>query len=148
MIPDVVGPFDKKDVSNLGSTTEVAEEPVVNDVRDEDPVEDFEMLWSLRPSGKLFKLGCDNLKWLTCTTVGGTTSFFEPVICKVHNNISDWFEKLTTNSLMSKKTAHFCLRQKSAGHKILKNTGQKQIVKSNKSISRIKFFSIFFPFQA
>ena len=89
MIPDdVVGPFDKKDVSNLGSTTEVAEEPVVNDVRDEDPVEDFEMLWSLRPSGKLFKLGCDNLKWLTCTTVGGTTSFFEPVICKVvHNNI-------------------------------------------------------------
>ena len=145
MIPDVVGPFDKKDVSNLGSTTEVAEEPVVNDVRDEDPVEDFEMLWSLRPSGKLFKLGCDNLKWLTCTTVGGTTSFFEPVICKVHNNISDWFEKLTINSLMSKKPAHFCLRQKSAGHKILKNTGQKQIVKSNKSISRI---CIFFPFQA
>ena len=114
MIPDdVVGPFDKKDVSNLGSTTEVAEEPVVNDVRDEDPVEDFEMLWSLRPSGKLFKLGCDNLKWLTCTTVGGTTSFFEPVICKVvHNNI--FLIGLKNSQLVKKRHTFVCVKNQQA----------------------------------
>ena len=75
-----VGPFDKNEVSNLGSTTE--EEPVVVDVVRDEAVEDLVLLWSLRPSVKLFKfdaLGCVNFTWLTWTTVGGTTSFFEPV---------------------------------------------------------------------